>query len=175
MVHFGQMRCGKVDHWGGLFHVVTEFFHANFIPLLPLRSFLVLRSASGKRPDAEVPVPLSWKSVWAGWLRTVLVLLLLLSVLQFCGDLFRWVTNPPVLRGAPVKPEARFAAVIDSLALTFALAVFFGLTYRFTRASRNRAVELAARLGLSEDDLDAHLAGDLPPARAAEPLYDEDA
>lgn len=174
MVHFGKLRCGKVDHFAGLFHVVTEFLHANFIPLLPLRSVLVLRSPSAKEPDTDVPLPLCWKSVWTGWLRATLVVLLLLSVVKLSRDYARWVEIPPPRRAAAVKPETRLAAVVDSLALTFALAVFLGLSYRLTRASWNRAVELAAVLGLSEDDLDAYLAGDFFPARAALPLDAEE-
>lgn len=165
MIHFGQMRCGKVDQCGRLFFVVTEFFHVNFVPLLPLRSFLVMRAPNAGRPEVQVPVPLSVKSVLMAWLRTLLVLLILFSALQLFGNSLWWLVN----RRAP-KLEAALASVVDPLALVVGFAIFLGLTYRFAGAGRKRATELAARLGLSEDDLDAYRAGDSLPAFAAEPL-----
>jgi hypothetical protein len=33
--NFGQRNFGKVDCVAGVFYVVTQFFHINFLPLIP--------------------------------------------------------------------------------------------------------------------------------------------
>ena len=164
MLHFGQMRCGKVDQFAGLFHVVTEFFHVNFVPLVPVRSFLVptldvpLMGGTG----GEVPIKLSVKSVLTAWVRTALVLLVLFNVLFFLGNLVRWVVTW-ARPGAAPPPEMLPDALLNPLALAIGFAIFLGLTYRFSKAGYDRAVELAALLGLTEDDLNARRDGAAPP------------
>ncbi len=161
MIHFGQMRCGKVDQFGNLFHVVSEFFQVNFIPVIPLRSYLVLHGAP---PGSEIPIPLSGKSVLMGYLRTALVLLILYNSYTCVFDMVRYLARRdaagPV---AMAQAELRLERALNSLALVAGLGVFFGLTYRFSRPRFTRVLELAALIGMTEEDLADYLAeGRLP-------------
>src|SRR5262245_6575288 len=93
MLHFGHMRCGKVDQFAGLFHVVTEFFHVNFLPLVPVRSFLVAGAAPAGSPAGEMPIRISAKSVLTAWVRAALVLLILFNVFALVANLIRWAAT----------------------------------------------------------------------------------
>jgi hypothetical protein len=67
----GRRLVGRVEQHAGTF-IVTQFWHCNFVPLVPLRSFLVLESAP---PHAggirrSVQTKLYPSSVIAGYLRT---------------------------------------------------------------------------------------------------------
>ena len=70
VIHFGTRLYGRVDVVPGVFHVATEFFHVLLVPLVPLRSWLVLKEEGVILPRfSGVRIPLSWKSVMAGWIR----------------------------------------------------------------------------------------------------------
>jgi hypothetical protein len=96
----GSRLYGKVDVVPDFFHVQTRFGHLSFIPLLPLRSFLIV----DRERDAEraVPIPLSLKSVIVGWLQGSAVaamavglfgaaVLTLDRVHRYRGDYLPWV------------------------------------------------------------------------------------
>jgi hypothetical protein len=67
----GRRLVGRVEEYSGTF-IVTQFWHINFVPLVPLRSFLVLESgppaAGGIRRSVETKLHAT--SVLAGYLRT---------------------------------------------------------------------------------------------------------
>lgn len=151
MIHFGQMKCGKVDQFGRLFHVVSEFFHVNFVPIIPLRTLLVRGETSSGDEIAAMPIRMSLKSVAAAWVRTALVLLILFQGLAMLRDLTRLLFVPAL------RKEGAWDAVLNPLYLVIGCLIFFFLTYRFTRPSWARTLHLAALLGMTEEDLDAHL------------------
>jgi hypothetical protein len=158
MIHFGQMKCGKVDQFGKLFHVVSDFFHVNFIPLVPLRSYLVLNTAARDSEEAQFPLPMSLKSVLAAWVRAALIVLILLNTLACLRGLPRLLLDQRDHRPAQAaRRQAALDGVINPLALVVGFAIFLGLSYRFSRANFTRALHLGALLGLTEEDLDAHL------------------
>jgi hypothetical protein len=69
VIIWGSTNAGKVDEVpGGMFHVMTQFGHLYYIPLIPTGSYIVLeKTADGGFRGA--PIPISFKSILAGWLR----------------------------------------------------------------------------------------------------------
>jgi len=133
---FGTRLYGKVDEVPGLGHVATNFFHINFVPLIPTKSWFVLEETSEGWNGA--PVSMSGKSIVVAWMRTACVLAFLL------GGLFA------LLSLADNRPHMTTdRAIFASFAVAGALG-FFGLRTRpFTKASYERALELAEPLGLT--------------------------
>lgn len=166
MIHFGEMKCGKVDQFGKLFYVVSDFFHVNFVPLIPLRSHLMLTEPPAGTEEEQLQIRMSVKSVLMAWIRTALVLLVLVNGIAVLRNLTRLVFF--VKPGQAPRPEAVWDAVLNPLWLVVGFLIFFGLTYRFSRASWTRALHLAALVGLTEEDLDAHLLRLRSPRREAE-------
>ena len=68
VVFYGTQLYGKVDKVPMLGHVATSFFYLQFVPLIPLGSFLVLEDGQG-----SISVGFSFKSLLVAWLRTALV------------------------------------------------------------------------------------------------------
>jgi hypothetical protein len=66
---YGEHLFGRVQHVPGLFSVSTMFFHVNYVPLAPLRSYVVLDGSERGNAFQGVRIPLSFKSVLAGYLR----------------------------------------------------------------------------------------------------------
>jgi hypothetical protein len=78
MIVFGGRLFGKVDQVPGLFHVATQFFHVNFVPLVPTKSWLVLhgteKSGLGRTAWQGIELrSIRWGSVGMAWLRFGLV------------------------------------------------------------------------------------------------------
>ena len=61
VIIWGTTHAGKVDEVPGMFHVVTQFGHLYYIPLIPTGSYIVLdkHSDGGFR---GVSIPISFKS-----------------------------------------------------------------------------------------------------------------
>ena len=68
IVFYGTQLYGKVDKVPMLGHVATSFFYIQFVPLIPLGSYLVLEDGQG-----SIGVGFSFKSLLVAWLRTALV------------------------------------------------------------------------------------------------------
>ncbi len=80
---YGTRPSGEVDHVPGLFYVSTTFYFVGWFPLVPLRSHVVQDGSESTEKltgwwEAEqrythhfegVDIPLSWRSVAAGYLR----------------------------------------------------------------------------------------------------------
>jgi hypothetical protein len=69
IIIFGEKSYGKVDRVSGVCYVVTVFAHLNFLPLIPLRSYIVVEGTEegGQFRGKEVSVCL--RSVLAGYVR----------------------------------------------------------------------------------------------------------
>ncbi len=87
---FGYRFMGKVDQVPGYFHVATKFFHVNYLPLIPSKSYIVL-SQTGKNIRG-IPIPLSWKSVGIAWARSISGLT---AVICFIVTLFMLQSSRP--------------------------------------------------------------------------------
>lgn len=151
---FGTQRYGKVDQVPGLFHVATEFFHVQYIPLIPVKSWLVIDSTvQGGRFRG---VPLGWygKSIFFAWLRFG----------SFIGGLLcaigAVVFGVQVMdRRVDMLPAAVVCAVLAPL-----LFVLFGFSYKLSRAGPTRALDLAKRCGIKPEVVAQFFAHRLSPA-----------
>jgi hypothetical protein len=131
---FGTRLFGQVDRVAGLFSIRTKFFHVNFVPLVPLSSYLVFEEKGGSGNRGIELKKLRWNSVLLAWLRTPLWLVCGISsvvglVTAFGVD-HDWHAATPMLVVATLTGAAFYA------------------TYRFTAASFERASELARLVGL---------------------------
>src|SRR5438128_80911 len=83
LIVFGQKNYGKVDQVPGLFHVVTEFFHLYYVPVIPLKSYLMLDGDGAAVHRA--PIKLNLKSILMAWLRALFVAAFVIGLLVGCG------------------------------------------------------------------------------------------
>jgi hypothetical protein len=65
----GEHLYGQVDRVAGLFYVSTQFWHLNYVPIVPLRSYIVLDGSEDGDTFRGKKIPLQWKSVVIGYLR----------------------------------------------------------------------------------------------------------
>jgi hypothetical protein len=65
---FGHRLLGKVDQVPGVLHVATQFYHVNYLPLYPVKSYII-REEDG----LGVPIPLNYRSMLMAWARLGLV------------------------------------------------------------------------------------------------------
>ncbi|HMC64744.1 MAG TPA: hypothetical protein VKI65_07380, partial [Gemmataceae bacterium] len=72
MIIFGEQRYGKVDQVPGLFYVATRFIHVQFVPLLPLGSYVILDGKFRDGGQSEIKIGLSVKSILFAWFRAAL-------------------------------------------------------------------------------------------------------
>jgi len=142
VIVWGTTHAGKVDEVpGGLFHVVTRFGHVYYIPLIPTGSYIVLeKTADGGFRGA--PIPLSFKSILAGWIRG-------LGIVAIIGAVIGTIVT---LTDKKVGPMAWVLPVMIGVVATAAIILSYKLKF-FTEASYERAKELAQRVGLSETGL----------------------
>jgi hypothetical protein len=66
---FGERLGGKVDRVPGLFYVGTMFFHVDYVPLIPLRSYIIFQGTEQGEAFQGKQIKLSSRSVLAGLLR----------------------------------------------------------------------------------------------------------
>lgn len=123
------------DRKGALF-VATRFYMAYGFPLFPLQGYAVVADPGFVeeialwigigQPIAVVPLPLSWRSIFFGYLR---------SILAF---------GFPIALLVGLVVYLHFDTVIGALLLTFGVACPFllRLSYRITRASPEQAETL---------------------------------
>ena len=62
---FGTRLFGKVDEVSGYFHVATEFFHIDYVPLFPVKSWIVTSQSGGQWDGVEIPI--CRKSMMLAW------------------------------------------------------------------------------------------------------------
>ncbi|MBY0456035.1 MAG: hypothetical protein K2V38_01715, partial [Gemmataceae bacterium] len=84
----GEKAYGKVDRVPGLCYVVTMFAHLNFIPLFPLRSYIVIEGSEEGDQFRGKQVAISVKSMAAGYARAWLGLVALIAGGVACFGLF---------------------------------------------------------------------------------------
>jgi hypothetical protein len=155
IVIYGQAAYGKVDKVPNLFHVCTQFYHLYYIPLVPLRSYLVRADAEDEVGLQGVEVPLCFRSVLAGWLRAALILCVVIGVgiglshlIEVCG------AN---------RMKVQISSVVVPFAVAAAAGLVWWLSHQLAFASRKRALELGAKL-----DLPPHVIEQLVPPQPAE-------
>src|SRR5262249_14421905 len=112
MIFVGTRLYGKVDQVPGLFHLATEFFHIQFVPIGPSRSYVVLEG-SGNR---GIRVRLSGKSILFAYLRAFILVVCLCAVLVGFNDEVR-----------------RRSGTVVALSIAAACMPLFFLTYFLSR------------------------------------------
>jgi hypothetical protein len=137
-VIYGTRLMGKVDHVENLGYVSTQFFHLNFVPLIPTGSYLIL--AENGDDFRGVSLPLSFKSILVAWLRAG-------SFLAFVG-----FTIGTLISFASNKQDVLSGITCGVIAV--ASIVTFIATYYlpfFAKASYRRAMQIADIVGLSDE------------------------
>lgn len=76
---YGEHLFGRVHSTPGLFYVATMFWHINFVPLIPLRTFVVLEGTEKDEGFHGKRIRMSFRSVLAGYLRGWLAAAAILS------------------------------------------------------------------------------------------------
>jgi len=151
----GTRLYGKVDQVPGLFYVATHFFYLQFIPLIPLTSYLVL--AGTENDDGGFSGrKLGWhgKSILFTYIR----LGLFLGGCILAGiALFSLAEEINPRRGPDWSTISGLA--VSSIAL---FLLFWG-SYRFTHASPTRALQLAAEVGIPPETVAKYYAHKLNP------------
>ena len=130
---FGTRLFGQADRVAGLFCVRTKFFHVNFIPLVPLSSYLVFEEKGSEGRGIQLK-KLRWNSVLLAWVRTPL------WIAAAVGAVVGLVT------GAGVAHDWQGAAPALGVALVAGVAWY--ASYRLSAASFERASELARAVAL---------------------------
>ncbi|MBI4852344.1 MAG: hypothetical protein HY819_11155 [Acidobacteria bacterium] len=74
IIVWGERLYGKVNQVDNQIHVATRFFHIQFIPLIPLQSFIVINGTESDGQFQGLAIAMSLKSVLAAYLRTLLVI-----------------------------------------------------------------------------------------------------
>jgi hypothetical protein len=69
IIIFGEKSYGKVDRVPGVCYVVTVFAHLNFLPLVPVRSFIVLEGTESGGEFRGKQIATNLKSAAAGYAR----------------------------------------------------------------------------------------------------------
>src|SRR5262245_13761922 len=142
IIVWGTTHAGKVDEVpGGMFHVVTQFGHLYYIPLIPTGSFVVLeKHADGGFRGAAIP--LSGKSLLVGWLRGGSTVTIVGSAIALIGSIV----------SKDAAPFAWVVALMIGLIATGVLVATYRLKF-FTQASYERALELARHLQWNDTGL----------------------
>jgi hypothetical protein len=139
---WGTRFYGAVDRVQGVFYVATKFGHLWFIPLIPMESWLVFAGSETGNGFRGVPIPMSAKSVLCGWLRAACII---------AGPI-------AILIGMAGLSHGGLDAMLTMLGGFAAIGTFF-LSYALTRASHDRARELAALAKLPDELVEALLGG----------------
>ena len=142
VIIWGTTNAGKVDQVpGGMFHVVTRFGHVYYIPLIPTASYVVLDEL-GDGGFNGAQIPLSFKSILAGWLRGGSIV----AILGAIAATAIMVLDKNAAPGGWIVPVAIGCLATVVLVLSKKLRLF-------TQASYERAKELAQYAGLNDTGL----------------------
>jgi hypothetical protein len=139
IIIWDQRMCGKVDHVANLFYVHTQFFHLYYVPLFPLKTFLVIAGTEGDDGFQGKQISLSLKSVLIGWLRTVLILAMVVSVISGIINGISYLDH---------QQPHNMNLTLFMMGVLLAAILIYWLTLRMNRASYWRALELGEELGV---------------------------
>ena len=135
MIIFGTRLFGETDRVPGLFHVTTRFFHIDFLPLVPIASYVVFETRRGgtTRSSGGIAIPVSGKSIMVAWIRAIACICLI-------GTFIAMMIT---------KDESGLGSIafLSSLTgfLTFCVVVPFVMWHKLTRnATYERAQEICS-------------------------------
>jgi hypothetical protein len=140
----GRKLFGRIDRVPGLLHVATMFVHIFFIPLIPLKSYIVLDSTVSGGNFRGIEFGLNPKSMLVAYFRAFFILAALYQVFWLVR-LFMYV--------GPL----RIFPIFTILKLIVYIGLFVALGKIF-RAGRERALELAAKAGIDKATIEQRFA-----------------
>lgn len=138
---WGSRMCGKVDAVPGLCHVITNFGHLYYFPLIPTGSILVL--AEDSDGTYGLKIPLSLKSILVAWLRAFLWVSLIPAALVLILSFDH--------RGHGVDWKSILVSLISPVLLVLSYRIPF-----FSRATIERATQFAEHEDMP-DEIRRHL------------------
>ncbi len=151
---------GKVDHIPCLFYVATRFFYIQFIPLIPVGSYIVWDNGRG---NSGISLGLSAKSVFFAWAR--LALLIGGSI----AAIIAFLTGAEALAG-----QGHWLIPALEVLLSALLFYAFYASYRFARPGPARALALAQRAGIPMEVLAEYYAAATPEILTVDAAPQED-
>ena len=83
MIIFGTRIFGVTDTVPNVFHVGTKFFHIDFLPLVPLHTYLMIYNSRTGRAEHAIEIPIDCKSIGMAWLRCISGMLVIGSIIAF--------------------------------------------------------------------------------------------
>lgn len=139
IIMYGERVYGKCDVVPELFYVGTFFFHVNFLPLIPLRSMIILEESN--QQYYGVKIGLSLKSIVLGWARVAFFLLSCMMIM--------------ILIAALVDADGRekiaaFTVLLPLVLLVVGIWVALMLIPRQRKPAYERACKLALKAGLTD-------------------------
>jgi hypothetical protein len=149
VIIFGQKLYGKVDHVPGLFYVSTRFFHLDYVPLIPLGSFIVMEGTEQDGNFKGMPVPLSGKSIFFGWLRAALLIAAVVGVVLLILG---------AIELADPRRNQDWTKAGIGIGVSLAAVLLLWGSYRISRAGPMRALDLADKAGIPPEVLTECLA-----------------
>ncbi|MBI5369184.1 MAG: hypothetical protein HZA54_19260 [Planctomycetes bacterium] len=143
MIFFGTNTYGEVDKVPGLFHVTTKFFYLQFVPLIPMQSFLMFEEEEAADGPRGIKIPMSGKSVGVAYARTLGVLALLVCAPASLFQLYTFFSNAdPVSILVPLGWLGGAILAASLLVLTYALA----------RPTEERVIKLVRAAGIADQE-----------------------
>jgi hypothetical protein len=166
---FGLRLFGRVDAVPGRFHVATEFYHVQFIPIVPMQTWLIT-SENGNGWEG-IKLPLCRKSVAVAWVRAACVVTAFFAAIWALVEAARPFGDWRAAAAVCLVAAAVFAATKLSQAINHAtcqracdLARLAGL--------RERAIaEIREQYGQAPGDAGDDTAAGAEPAEAAPQMF----
>ncbi len=81
IIPYGTLYYGKVDQVSDVLYVATLFFHIGFIPLIPLKTFVLFDKKSKYQHLGGVRIRINLKSVFVGYMRAIFMVLGIIGIL----------------------------------------------------------------------------------------------
>ena len=133
---WGTRMMGKVDAVPGVGHVATKFFYLQYVPLIPVETYLVFREVGEQ--IYGVQIPFSPKSILVAWFRTGCVIAAL--VMLIVG----------LIAFSDRHPGRAIACILGAAMLVgaFIYSYYFG---PICRAGYDRAMQLAQKANLGPE------------------------
>jgi hypothetical protein len=161
MMHIGSSYYGKVDVVPNLCHVATRFLHVNFVPIVPIGTYIIPNGNGKRHFGGDLKTFLSFKSILTAWMRGGLM------AIAICLGIAGIIVTSEYF-GA--RRQADVFPIVLVWGMFVAALFFFWVSYWFNRASYERALQLGTELGLEREVIEEILRfADTRGATVAEP------